>query len=85
MTTNTRRPLFERLKQRLEEEITHSNDELTLKTVKVPDDPPEIDAWTLAALRTQAARTSGGLKLIEMGSKALRQMLFLTKCCCNLT
>ena len=55
--TETRKPFFERLKTGLEEGIAHAKGELTLKTVELPEAPPEIDAKTLAALR-QAAEMS---------------------------
>src|ERR1700692_3783271 len=54
MATKARKPLFERLKTGLEEGIAHAKGELTLKTVEVPEAPPEIDAKTLVALREQA-------------------------------
>ena len=54
MATKTRKPLFERLKAGLEEGIAHARGELTLKTVEVPDAPPEIDAETLVALHEAA-------------------------------
>lgn len=54
MATKTRKPFFERLKTGLEEGIAHTKGELTLKTVAVPEAPPEIDAKTLVALREQA-------------------------------
>jgi hypothetical protein len=38
------------LKQGLEEGIAHVQGELTLRTVELPDEPPEIDGETLAAL-----------------------------------
>jgi putative transcriptional regulator len=53
MVARKRKPLFERLKQGLEEGITYSKGELTLKTVRVPEEPPEIDAATVIALREQ--------------------------------
>jgi len=39
MTIKSRKPMFERLKQGLEEGIAHSSGELTLKNIEVPDDP----------------------------------------------
>jgi putative transcriptional regulator len=53
---NNRKPLAERLTASLEEAIRHAQGEVTLKTttVEVPDEPPEIDAPTLAALRDQS-------------------------------
>jgi putative transcriptional regulator len=55
MAIKTRKSLFERLKAGLHEGIAHARGELTLKTVDVPDPPPEIDAKTLVALRVEAA------------------------------
>ncbi len=54
MGVTSRKPLFERLKIGLEEAIAHEKGELTLKTVEIPDAPPEIDAPTLVTLREQA-------------------------------
>lgn len=50
----SRKPLFERLKQGLEEGIAFARGELSLKTVEVPDEPPQVDAATLAAIRKRA-------------------------------
>lgn len=51
-----RKPLAERLKTSLEEAIRHARGEITLKTtvVELPDEPPEIDAPTLVAIRDQS-------------------------------
>jgi putative transcriptional regulator len=54
MAAKTRKPFFERLKTGLEEGIAHAKGELTLRTIDVPEAPPEIDARTLVALREQA-------------------------------
>ncbi len=54
MATKIRKPFFSRLKTGLEEGIAHAKDELALKTVEVPETPPEIDDKTLVALRDQA-------------------------------
>ena len=43
MNARKRKPLYERLKQGLEETIAHVRGELTLQTVEIPDEPPEID------------------------------------------
>ena len=40
MTAKRRKPLFERLKQGLEEGIAHTQGELTQRTVEVPEEPP---------------------------------------------
>lgn len=51
-----RKPLAERLKTSLEEGIRQARGEITLKTTVIdqPDEPPEIDAETLAAIRDQS-------------------------------
>ena len=73
MTTKRRKPLFERLKQGLEEGITHVQGELTLRTVEVPEEPPEIDGETLAALRAQAAMSQAVFaKLLNVSTKTLQ-------------
>jgi putative transcriptional regulator len=55
MTKKRRGTLFDRLKTGLKESIAHEKGEMTLKTVEMPDAPPEIDSKTLAALRESAA------------------------------
>jgi putative transcriptional regulator len=73
MTAKRRKPLFERLKRGLEEGIAYPQGELTLRTVEVPEEPPEIDAKTLAALRTQAAMSQAVFaKLLNVSTKTLQ-------------
>ena len=73
MTAKRRKPLFERLKKGLEEGIAHAQGALTLRTVEVPDEPPEIDAKSLAALRTQAAMSQTVFaKLLNVSTKTLQ-------------
>lgn len=73
MTTKRRKPLFERLKQGLEEGIAHAQGELTLRTVEVPEEPPEIDAKTLAALRDRAAMSQAVFaKMLNVSTKTLQ-------------
>jgi len=55
MAAKPRKPFFERLKTGLEEGIAYAKGELTLKSIDVPEAPPEIDAKTLVALREAAA------------------------------
>lgn len=55
MKSRDRKPLFERPKKGLNEGIAHATGELTLRTVAIPDPPPEIDAETLASVRAQSA------------------------------
>ena len=73
MTTKRRKPMFERLKQGLEEGIAHVNGELTLRTVELPAEPPDIDGPTLAALRSQAAMSQSVFaKLLNVSTKTLQ-------------
>lgn len=73
MTTKRRKPLFERLKQGLEESIAQTQGQLTLRTVEVPEEPPEIDGETLAAVRTQAAMSQAVFaKLLNVSTKTLQ-------------
>lgn len=73
MTAKRRKRLFERLKKGLEEGIAHAQGALTLRTVAIPDDPPEIDGKTLANLRTQAAMSQAVFaKLLNVSTKTLQ-------------
>jgi len=73
MKTTARRPLFERLRQGLEEGISHARGELTLRTVKVPEEPPEIDAKTLAALRDRAAMSQAVFaRMLNVSTRTLQ-------------
>ncbi|MBC7819432.1 MAG: helix-turn-helix domain-containing protein [Planctomycetaceae bacterium] len=73
MTAKRRKPLFERLKKGLEEGIAHAQGALTLRTVEVPEEPPEIDAKSLASLRTQAAMSQAVFaKLLNVSTKTLQ-------------
>ncbi len=70
----TKRPaLFERLKQGLEEGISHAKGEASLRTIEVPEEPPEIDAKTLAALRAQAGMSQALFaKLLSVSPRTIR-------------
>ena len=73
MPMKTRKSFFERLKVGLQEGIAHARGELTLKTVEVPDPPPEIDAKTLVALREQAKMSQGVFaKLLFVSAKTVQ-------------
>ena len=73
MATKTRKSLFERLKSGLQEGIAHARGELTLKTVEVPEPPPEIDAKTLVALREQAKMSQGVFaKMLFVSAKTVQ-------------
>lgn len=68
-----RKPLFERLKQGLEEGLAHASGEMTLKTVQVPEAPPEIDAATLAAMRAQAGMSQAIFaRLLNVSTKTVQ-------------
>ncbi len=54
MKARIRKPFAERLQAGLEEMLAHARGELTLKTIVHLDSPPEIDAKTLVALRTES-------------------------------
>jgi putative transcriptional regulator len=47
----TRRPLADRLKTGLSEGIRHAKGELTLRTVRVPERPPQISMSEVTRLR----------------------------------
>jgi putative transcriptional regulator len=55
--TKEHKPLFQRLKAALQQGIAHHRGDVKLKSIEVPEEPPEIDASNLAALR-QAAQMS---------------------------
>ena len=73
MTSKARKPLFERLKGGLEEGLAHAKGEVSLKTVVVPEKPPEIDGRTLAALR-EAAEMSQAIfaKVLNVSAKTVQ-------------
>jgi putative transcriptional regulator len=70
-----RRPLAERLKTAMEEGIRHARGEITLRTtvVELPDEPPEIDAPTLVALRDQARMSQAVFaRLLNVSTKTVQ-------------
>ncbi len=73
MTMKNRKPLFERLKKGLEESVAHVNGEMTLRTVEIPEEAPQIDGVTLAKLRTQAAMSQTIFaKMLNISTKTLQ-------------
>jgi putative transcriptional regulator len=73
MATKARKPFFERLKSGLEQGIAHARGELTLKTVELPNVPPEIDAKTLTALREEAQMSQAVFaKVLFVSSKTVQ-------------
>jgi putative transcriptional regulator len=73
MAVKPRKPIFERLKTGLEEAIAHAKGELSLRTIDVPEAPPEIDATTLVALR-EAAQMSQVVfaKVLHVSAKTVQ-------------
>ncbi len=70
-----RRPLAERLKTSLEEAIRQARGEITLKTtvVELPDEPPEIDAPTLVAIRGQSRMSQAVFaRLLNVSTKTVQ-------------
>jgi putative transcriptional regulator len=70
-----RRPLAERLKTSLEEGVRHVRGEITLKTtvVELPDEPPEIDAATLVAIRDQSRMSQAVFaRLLNVSTKTVQ-------------
>ena len=75
MGAKARKPFFERLKLGLEEGIANAKGELTLKTVEIPEAPPEIDAKTLVALREEAAMSQAVFaKVLFVSSKTVQRL-----------
>ncbi|MFN0197983.1 MAG: helix-turn-helix domain-containing protein [Planctomycetaceae bacterium] len=73
MTVKRRKPFFERLSRGLEEVIAHTQGELTLRTVQVPSEPPEIDGKALGALRARAAMSQAIFaKVLNVSTKTLQ-------------
>jgi putative transcriptional regulator len=71
--TEARQPLYERLKRGLEEGIAHAKGELSLRTVTVPEAPPEIDGKTVAALRAQAEMSQAVFaKMLNVSTKTVQ-------------
>jgi putative transcriptional regulator len=71
--TPSRKPLFERLHRGLTEAIAFSKGELNLKTVELPEEPPEIDAATLAALRKQTTMSQAVFaRMLNVSTKTVQ-------------
>jgi putative transcriptional regulator len=68
-----RRPLFDRLKTGLEESLAHARGELTLRTIEVPSEPPEIDPKNIAALRERAGMSQAVFaSVLNVSSKTVQ-------------
>jgi putative transcriptional regulator len=73
MKSRSRKSLFERLEQGLQEGIAQQRDELTLRTVEIPEEPPEIDAETLTAIRREAAMSQAVFaKMLNVSPRTLQ-------------
>ena len=73
MNAKKRKPLYGRLKQGLEESIAHVRNELTLRSVEIPDEPPQIDSATLAAVRQRAAMSQAVFaRMLNVSTKTLQ-------------
>lgn len=73
MAAKIRKSLFERLKSGLQEGVAHAKGELTLRTIEIPEPPPEIDAKTLVDLREQAQMSQGVFaKMLFVSAKTVQ-------------
>ena len=73
--TSKRLPVAEQIRKGLEEGIRHARGEITLKTttLEIPDDPPEIDAPTLVALREQSRMSQAVFaRLLNVSTKTVQ-------------
>src|SRR4051812_49138051 len=73
--TSKRLPVAEQIREGLEEAIRHSRGEITLKTtiVALPDEPPEIDAPTLVAIRDQSRMSQAVFaRLLNVSTKTVQ-------------
>ncbi len=68
-----RKPLFERLKEGLDEAVAYTRGEVECRTMIYPSGPPEIDGKTLAALRKRAGLSQVVFaKLLNVSLKTLQ-------------
>jgi putative transcriptional regulator len=70
-----RKPLAERLKASLEEAIRHAEGEITLRTTtcELPEEPPEIEAGTIAALRDQSGMSQAVFaRVLNVSTKTIQ-------------
>jgi putative transcriptional regulator len=70
-----RLPVADQIRKGLEEAIRHAWGEITLKTttIELPDEPPEIDAATLVALRDQSRMSQAVFaRLLNVSTKTVQ-------------
>jgi putative transcriptional regulator len=73
MPGETQKTLYEHLKLALEDCLAESRGELTLRTVELPDEPPEIDGPTLVALRKRAAMSQAVFaRMLNVSAKTMQ-------------
>ncbi len=76
MKVKTKRlPVAEQIRKGLEEAIRYVQGEITLKTttVELPDEPPEIDAPTIVALRDQSRMSQAVFaRLLNVSTKTVQ-------------
>src|SRR4051812_2662998 len=73
--TSKRLRVADQIRKGLEEAIRHARGEITLKTtnVELPDEPPEIDAPTLATLREQSRMSQAVFaRLLNVSTKTVQ-------------
>jgi putative transcriptional regulator len=73
--TSKRLPVAEQIRKGLEEAIRHARGEITLKTtvLELPEEPPEIDAPTLVAIRDQSRMSQAVFaRLLNVSSKTVQ-------------
>jgi putative transcriptional regulator len=73
--TRSRKPLFERLREGLEEGIRHAKGEIPLKTttVELPDRPPAIAAKELTSLRKKSGMSQSVFaRLLNVSPKTVQ-------------
>ena len=81
MTKKIKKPLFNRLKESLEEARQYTAGQLTLKTFTVPDPPPNYDAMHIIRIRRSLRMSQGvfarvlntSTKTVQSWEQGLRQ------------
>lgn len=68
-----RKPLYQRLKDGLNEGVEFSKGKLDLRTVEFPEEPPEIDAATVTALRQSSEMSQAVFaRLLNVSTKTVQ-------------
>ncbi|MEX0716629.1 MAG: helix-turn-helix domain-containing protein [Planctomycetaceae bacterium] len=70
---NSRQPLAARLAKSLEEGIRHAKGEVDLKTIEMPQEPPEVDAGAVVRLRKKANMSQAVFaRLLNVSTKTVQ-------------